>query len=92
MEKLIGKRIWVFQYDDEPGRHLLMWCVGFDRENGFVLLTTDEDGELELCVNLKNVYELEIFNEGDPNQDARDEPGRLLVFGGWPPKNDEDVN
>jgi len=58
MERLIGKKVWVIQYDDEDDT-VLGWCEGFSR--GFVAIRGDKDDEPTLYVNLQNVREIEIY-------------------------------
>jgi hypothetical protein len=58
MERLIGKKVWVIQYDDEDDT-VLGWCEGFAR--GFIAIRGDKDDEPTLYVNLQNVREIEIY-------------------------------
>ena len=79
MERLIGKKVWVIQYDDEDDT-VLGTCDGFSR--GFVAIRGDKDTEPTLYVNLQNVREIEIYRPpGDGEL-------RLLRFPG--PERPED--
>ena len=58
MQSLVGKKIWVIQYDDEEDA-VLGICEGLD--NNFVALRQELETEPSLFINLTNVKEIEVF-------------------------------
>lgn len=63
LKSLVGKKVWVIQYDDEDDA-VLGICEGF--ENNFVKLRQDMEKEPSLYINLANVKEIEVFRpEGE---------------------------
>lgn len=58
MKNLVGKKIWVIQYDDEDDS-VLGICEGFD--SSFVALRQELETEPSLYVNLANVKEIEVY-------------------------------
>ncbi len=63
MEKLIGQKVWVIQFDDEDTS-----VIGIVEgvHNNFIALRNDRDKEATLWVNLANVKEIEVYKvEGE---------------------------
>ncbi len=58
MERLIGKKVWLIQYDDEDDT-VLGTCEGISR--GFLAIRGDKDDEPTLYVNLQNIREIEVY-------------------------------
>jgi hypothetical protein len=58
MNSLVGKKVWVIQYDDEDDA-VLGICEGF--ENNFIKLRQELEEEPSLYINLANVKEIELF-------------------------------
>ncbi len=58
MKTLIGKKVWVIQYDDEEDA-VLGICVGLDQS--FIALRQEHEGDASLFINLTNVKEIEVF-------------------------------
>ena len=58
MESLIGKKVWIIQYDDEEDA-VLGICVGVDQN--FIALRQELEVEPSLFINLTNVKEIEVF-------------------------------
>lgn len=60
MDELIGKKVWVVQYDDEDSS-----VVGFVVRvaNGFIALRIEEEEGPSLWVNSSNVKEIELIRE-----------------------------
>ncbi len=79
MKRLVGKKVWVIQFDDEDDT-VLGWCEGF--ADGFIAIRGDHDDTPTLYVNLSNVREIELYR--DPPESEL----RLLRFPG--PGRDND--
>ncbi|GMV42811.1 MAG: hypothetical protein AMXMBFR64_45270 [Myxococcales bacterium] len=63
MERLVGKKIWVIQYDDEDDS-VIGICEGFS--NNFIALRQEQETEPSLYIHLANVKEIEVFRtEGE---------------------------
>jgi len=63
MKRLIGKKVWVVQFDDEHDS-IIGVVDGFDQ--GFVALRNGNEEDPSLYVNLTNVKEIEIYRpEGE---------------------------
>ena len=58
MKRLVGKKVWVIQYDDEDDT-VLGICEGFS--DGFVAIRGEQEDEPTLYVNLANVREIEVY-------------------------------
>lgn len=58
MQSLIGKKVWIIQYDDEEDA-VLGICVGVDQN--FIALRQELEVEPSLFINLTNVKEIEVF-------------------------------
>ncbi len=58
MKGLLGKKVWVIQYDDEDDT-VLGTCEGFS--HGFIAIRGDKDTTPTLYVNLQNVREIEVY-------------------------------
>jgi hypothetical protein len=58
LKTLIGKKVWVIQYDDEDDA-VLGICEGF--EHNFVKLRQELEKEPSLYINLANVKEIELY-------------------------------
>ena len=62
METLIGKKVWVIQYDEED--HVLAVCEGIDAQ--FIKLRQEHETEPSLYMSLNNVKEIQVFRpEGE---------------------------
>lgn len=60
VKRLIGKKVWVIQYDDEETSVIgIVEGVG----DGFICLRMDHETDPNLYVNLANVKEIEVFRE-----------------------------
>lgn len=63
MERLVGKKIWVIQYDDEDDS-VIGICEGFS--NNFIALRQEHEVDPSLYIHLANVKEIEVFRtEGE---------------------------
>lgn len=63
MQRLVGQKVWVVQYDDED-TSVIGIVEGI--ENNFIALRNDRDTEPTLWVNLANVKEIEVYKvEGE---------------------------
>ncbi len=71
MKRLVGKKVWVIQYDDEDNS-VIGVVEGID--NGFIALRMETETEPTLYVNLANVKEIEVYKE------RSDRELRLLRF------------
>lgn len=60
MKRLVGKKVWVIQYDDEENS-VIGLVEGID--TGFIALRMEHETEPTLYVNLANVKEIEVFRE-----------------------------
>jgi hypothetical protein len=60
MKRLIGKKVWVVQYDDEDNS---VYGVVDGTDNGFIALRVENETDPSLYVNLQNVKEIEVFRE-----------------------------
>ncbi len=60
MQGLVGKKVWVVQYDDEDNS---VYGLVDSVENGFIALRFEHESEPMLWVNLQNVKEIEVFRE-----------------------------
>ena len=58
MESLIGKKIWVIQYDDEEDA-ILGICEAIGEH--FIALRQDLETEPSLYVSLQSIKEIEVF-------------------------------
>ncbi len=58
LESLVGKKIWVIQYDDIDDS-VLAHCVGVDEQ--FIALRRESESEPSLFINLTNVREIDVF-------------------------------
>ena len=58
MQSLVGKKVWVIQYDDEEDA-VLGICLGVDQN--FIALRQEHEAEASLFINLTNVKEIEVF-------------------------------
>jgi len=65
MLRLIGKKVWVIQFDDEDDT-VLGTCEGLSR--GFIAIRGDADSEPTLYVNLSNVREIELYRAPGENE------------------------
>ena len=81
MQRLIGKKVWVIQYDDEDDT-VLGVCEGFSR--GFIAIRGDQDEEPTLYVSLANVREVEVYRP--PGE------GELRLLRFQPPERGGDDN
>ncbi|MBM4342512.1 MAG: hypothetical protein FJ100_03950 [Deltaproteobacteria bacterium] len=75
MEKLIGQKVWVVQFDDEDTS-----VIGIVEgvHNNFIALRNDRDKDATLWVNLANVKEIEVYKvdgEGELRLLRFPEPG-----------------
>ena len=69
MKRLVGKKVWVVQFDDEETSVI---GVIDAIEGGFIALRNDQEAEPSLYVNLSNVKEIEVFNiEGKGDGELR---------------------
>ena len=60
LKRLVGKKVWVIQYDDEDNSVIgVVEGVG----DGFIALRMDHETDPTLYVNLTNVKEIEVFRE-----------------------------
>lgn len=59
---LVGKKVWVVQYDDEDSS---VYGIVHSIEDGFIALCIEGDDQEDpaLFVNLQNVKEIEKFHE-----------------------------
>lgn len=60
MKRLLNKKVWVIQYDDEDNS-VIGVVEGVD--NGFIALRMEHETDPTLYVNLGNVKEIEVFRE-----------------------------
>lgn len=60
MKSLVGKKVWVVQYDDEDSS---VYGMVHSIEDGFIAICQESDEEPTLFVNLQNVKEIEKFRE-----------------------------
>ncbi len=60
MKRLVGKKVWVIQYDDEDNS-VIGVMEGVD--NGFIALRMEHEQDPTLYVSLANVKEIEVFRE-----------------------------
>ncbi len=60
MQRLVGKKVWVVQYDDEDNS---VYGVVDGIADGFIALRFEADTEPTLYVNITNVKEIEVFRE-----------------------------
>ena len=60
VQRLVGKKVWVIQYDDDDNS-----VIGIVEgvEGGFIALRMEHETDPTLYVNLTNVKEIEIFRE-----------------------------
>jgi hypothetical protein len=58
VENLVGKKVWVIQFDDEENS-VIGIVEGLD--GGFIALRMEHEAEPTLYVNLRNVKEIEVF-------------------------------
>ena len=58
MQSLVGKKVWVIQYDDEEDA-VLGICLGVDQN--FIALRQEHEADPSLFINLTNVKEIEVF-------------------------------
>lgn len=71
MQSLIGKKVWVVQYDDEEDS---VYGIVHSIADGFIAIRRAEnDEEPTLFVNLQNVKEIERFYEQEGN-------GKLMLL------------
>jgi len=71
LKHLVGKKVWVIQYDDDDNS-VIGVVEGVD--DGFIALRMEHEEEPTLYVNLRNVKEIEVFRA------AGDVELRLLRF------------
>ena len=82
MKRLIGKKVWVVQFDDE---HDSIIGVVDSFDQGFVSLRNGNEEEPSLYVNLTNVKEIEIYRpEGEGELRILRFPGADKDKGGGP--------
>ena len=63
MQRLVGQKVWVIQFDDED--HSIVGVVDAI-DSGFIAVRTESETTPSLYVNLTNVKEIEIIrNEGE---------------------------
>lgn len=74
MKRLVGKKVWVIQYDDENDSVI---GVVEGVEQGFIALRMEHEVEPTLYVNLANVKEIEVFRDRGDGGELR-----LLRFPG----------
>jgi hypothetical protein len=63
MQRLVGQKVWVIQFDDEDTS-----VIGIVEgvENNFIALRNELDSQPTLYVNLANVKEIELYKpEGE---------------------------
>ena len=60
LKRIIGKKVWVIQFDDEDNS-VIGIAEGVD--NGFIALRMEHETGPTLFVNLANVKEIEVFRE-----------------------------
>ncbi len=60
MERLIGRKVWVVQFDDDD-TSVIGVVEAFD--NGFMALRNERETEPSLYVNLSNIKEIEVFRQ-----------------------------
>ena len=60
MQRLVGKKVWVVQFDDEDNS---VYGIVEGTDNGFIALRVENEEEPSLYVNLQNVKEIEIYRE-----------------------------
>lgn len=77
MQRLVGKKVWVVQFDDEDNS---VYGIVEGTDNGFIALRVENEEEPSLYVNLQNVKEIELYREKGEGE------LRLLRF---PGNNDE---
>ena len=66
MKRLVGKKVWIVQYDDEDNNSIIGVVEGLD--NGFISLRMESETDPTLYVNLTNVKEIEVFRERENDQ------------------------
>lgn len=60
MKRLVGKKVWVIQYDDDENS-VIGVVDGVD--DSFIALRMEHEQDPTLYVNLANVKEIEVFRE-----------------------------
>jgi hypothetical protein len=65
MERLVSKKVWVVQYDDEDNS-----VIGIVESvcDGFIALRMDHEDDPTLYINLRNVKEIEVFRDRGENE------------------------
>jgi len=61
MKRLVGKKVFIVQYDDEENNPIVGVVEGIDA--GFISLRMESETDPTLYVNLANVKEIEVIRE-----------------------------
>ncbi len=68
MNRLIGKKVWVIQYDDDDNSvYGTVDAIG----DGFIAIKVDQDPDPTIYVNLRGVKEIEVYREREREGELR---------------------